>query len=173
MDQAYVMTENTAGYGSDWRFKKAAQVKLNEKKQNEKKYHDENIEIKKQQRLLEYERQEFQRIKKFEEKRLEREKRIFDMEWKMLEEGWRNLAAEREQLERVYGGNGEEAKVSFGDISVSAFFSGVNNTRALRKRYKDLIKIFHPDNAQGDTEVLQKINEEYEALKKRLGLDRT
>lgn len=167
MDQAYVMAEGTAGYGSDWRFKKAAQGKLNEKK-----FSDEKIEIRRQQRLLEYERQEFFRVKKFEEKRLEREKRIFDMEWKMLEEGWRNLAAEREQLERVHAGSGEEAKVSFGDLSVSAFFSGVDNTRALRKRYKDLIKIFHPDNGQGDTEVLQKINEEYEALRKRLGMDR-
>lgn len=165
MDQAHTMAENTAGYGSDWRFTKAAQ-----RKANEKRYSEERIEIKRQQQLLEYERQEFLRVKKFEEKRLDREKRIFDMEWKMLEEGWRNLAAEREQLERVH--SGDEAKVSFSDISVSVFFSGVDNTRSLRKRYKDLIKIFHPDNEQGDTEVLQKINEEYEALRKRLGMNK-
>lgn len=167
MNQAYTMAEDIRSYGSDWRFKKAAQSRANEKRDLE-----ERIEIKRQQQLLEYERQEFLRIKKFEEKRLEREKRIFDMEWKMLEEGWRNLAAEREQLERVHAANGEEAKVSFSDISVSAFFSGVDNTRSLRKRYRDLIKIFHPDNEQGDTEVLQKINEEYEALRKRLGMNR-
>lgn len=167
MEQAYTMAEETAGYVSDWRFRKMAQGKPTEKR-----FSDEKVEIRRQQRLLEYERQEFLRAKKFEEKRLEREKRIFDMEWKMLEEGWRKLAAEREQLERVHAGSGEEAKVSFGDVSVSAFFSGVDNTRALRKRYKDLIKIFHPDNAQGDTEVLQKINEEYDSLRKQLGMDR-
>lgn len=54
-------------------------------------------------------------------------------------------------------------------MSVSLFFSGVKNTRALKKRYKDLIKIFHPDNGAGDTEVLQRINEEYETLKESLG----
>ena len=120
-----------------------------------------------------YVRQEFLRNKKFEEKRLEREKHIFDMEWKMLEDGWRKLAAEREQLERVYSGfNNDEERISFSNVSASVFFSGVNNMRSLKKRYKDLIKIFHPDNAEGDTDVIQKINEEYEVLRKRIGMDK-
>jgi len=40
--------------------------------------------------------------------------------------------------------------------------------RTLKKRYKELIKIFHPDSGTGDTEVLHIINEEYETLKKSL-----
>ncbi len=168
MDQAYTMMEEAVNVLSDWRMKKAAQEKTVSPK-----YVDESVEIRRQQRLLEYERQEFLRNKKFEEKRLEREKHIFDMEWKMLEDGWRKLAAEREQLERVYSGfNNDEERISFSNVSASVFFSGVNNMRSLEKRYKDLIKIFHPDNAEGDTDVIQKINEEYEVLRKRIGMDK-
>ena len=155
MDQAYTMMEEAVNVLSDWRMKKAAQEKTVSPK-----YVDESVEIRRQQRLLEYERQEFLRNKKFEEKRLEREKHIFDMEWKMLEDGWRKLAAEREQLERVYSGfNNDEERISFSNVSASVFFSGV-------------IKIFHPDNAEGDTDVIQKINEEYEVLRKRIGMDK-
>ncbi len=91
----------------------------------------------------------------------------------MLEDGWRKLAAEREQLERVYSKNGDDdERISFSNVPASIFFSGVNNMRSLRKRYKDLIKIFHPDNAEGDTDVIQKINEEYEVLRKRIGMEK-
>ena len=69
-------------------------------KPNEQKYSDERAELRRQRQQLEYEKEEFLRAKAFEEKRLEKQKRIFDMEWQMLEEGWRNLAAEREQIDR-------------------------------------------------------------------------
>ena len=69
MDQAYTMMEEAVNVLSDWRMKKAAQEKTVSPK-----YVDESVEIRRQQRLLEYERQEFLRNKKFEEKRLEREK---------------------------------------------------------------------------------------------------
>lgn len=35
----------------------------------------------------------------------------------------------------------------------------------LKKRYKDLIKIYHPDNVAGDTRTVQEINKEYEKMK--------
>ena len=152
MDRAYAMTEDVVSYISDWRFPRTT-----DRRSDERTYSDERARLKRQQQQLEYERQEFLRAK--------------DMEWKMLEEGWRRLAAEREQLERFHSG-GEDEETSefiFRNMSVSLFFSGVKNTRALKKRYKDLIKIFHPDNGAGDTEVLQRINEEYETLKESLG----
>ena len=34
----------------------------------------------------------------------------------------------------------------------------------MKKRYKDLLKIFHPDNLCGDREVVQIINAEYTNL---------
>ncbi len=42
----------------------------------------------------------------------------------------------------------------------------MKNVLTLKKRYKDLTKIFHPDNVAGDTEVIQRINREYERLKR-------
>ena len=42
----------------------------------------------------------------------------------------------------------------------------MRNELALKKRYKDLIKIYHPDNLDGDTGTIQEINREYERLKK-------
>ena len=50
--------------------------------------------------------------------------------------------------------------------SVRLFFTGVSNMLTLKKRYRDLIKIFHPDNLAGDTEIIQRINREYENLKR-------
>ena len=48
------------------------------------------------------------------------------------------------------------------------FFAGVTSELALKKRYKDLIKIYHPDNISGDTNTIQEINREYDELKDRL-----
>lgn len=48
----------------------------------------------------------------------------------------------------------------------SVFFRGIDNQLALRKRYKELLKIYHPDNSCGDTKTLLRIQKEYEILKK-------
>ncbi len=164
MDRAYAMTGDVVNFVSDWRFQKRAA----ESRSSDQRHLEEKAEIRRQRQQLEYEKQEFLRAKAFEEKRLEKEKRIFDMEWQMLEEGWRNLAAEKEQIARFHSADDEEAEFLFSDISASLLFSGVKNMRTLKKRYKELIKVFHPDNGAGDAEVLQIINEEYEALRKSL-----
>lgn len=81
-----------------------------------------------------------------------------DMDRRRLRKEQAKLEAQKEVMEeRVYG-------VSYSDIS--AFFRGVKNPLALKKRYKDLIKIFHPDNVAGDKEIIQMINKEYESLKR-------
>jgi hypothetical protein len=49
----------------------------------------------------------------------------------------------------------------------TSFFRGVDNELDLRKRYKELLKIFHPDNKCGDTKTLIRIQTEYENLKSR------
>lgn len=48
----------------------------------------------------------------------------------------------------------------------SEFFKGVKNVDELKKRYHDLLKIYHPDNNAGDTDVTRKIKEEYDLLNK-------
>lgn len=78
------------------------------------------------------------------------------VEWEKLK-----LKAEREQQQEQTGGALRR------DADVSVFFRGVTNQLALKKRYRDLIKIFHTDNLYGDKGTLQAINQEYEKLQKR------
>ncbi len=84
--------------------------------------------------------------------------RKLDMDRRRLEKEWARVTAEKEFMEKhgLYDGLPE----------VSVFFRGVKNPLTLKKRYKDLTKIFHPDNLAGDTEIIQKINREYESLKR-------
>lgn len=80
------------------------------------------------------------------------------VEWEKLK-----LKAEHEHQDRSYryDNTGSRQKTD-----ASVFFKGVTNQLALKKRYRDLIKIFHTDNLYGDKETLQAINREYERLQK-------
>ncbi len=51
---------------------------------------------------------------------------------------------------------------------MSKYFNNVQTLEELRKQYKELLKKFHPDNANGSTEATQEINAEYEQLFKVL-----
>ena len=53
---------------------------------------------------------------------------------------------------------------SLGEI----FFRGVESKQSLKKRYKALVKIYHPDNIDGDHNTIQEINREYDHLCKVL-----
>lgn len=48
------------------------------------------------------------------------------------------------------------------------YFKDVNTLEELRKQYKELLKKYHPDNANGNTEACQEINTEYDGLFKVL-----
>ena len=45
-------------------------------------------------------------------------------------------------------------------------FSGCSTKAELKKRYRELVKIYHPDAANGNTEMFEKIKDEYEELSK-------
>lgn len=44
------------------------------------------------------------------------------------------------------------------------YFADVKTVEELRKRYRELLKKYHPDNEGGSVEVTQQINAEYDAL---------
>jgi len=48
------------------------------------------------------------------------------------------------------------------------YFSKVETLEELRRQYRDLLKKYHPDNANGSTEATQEINAEYDKLFKIL-----
>lgn len=81
-----------------------------------------------------------------------------DIDRRRLDKEWARLAAEKEIM--------EERGLYDNCPETSIFFHGVKSPLTLKKRYKDLTKIFHPDNLAGDTEVIQRINREYDQLRR-------
>lgn len=162
----------------NWCFQET--VEMEHKKQIIKKACE---DLTRQQKLLEQERKDFLRKKEMEERRIEQEHHLFEMKWKILEEEMRKLADEKLQIkkQRAFFKRVEEYEESMQEdnaqedfekemsslIGDDMFFVGVKDFSSLKKRYKDLIKIYHPDNVAGDTEALQEINREYEALQQR------
>ena len=126
-----------------------------------------------QREKLERERRDFNRQKEADARLRAQEERLLVMKQKVLEDELKKLADEKQYLERQrefydrvkqYQQKQEPLKQVTCTVSGALFFSGVKNEHALKKRYKDLIKIYHPDNAGGNTEALQEINREYDRL---------
>lgn len=106
-----------------------------------------------------------------ERKRLKEEAMFFDKKMAILKNGFEQLDMDRRRFEkeRVRFDAQKERELDemeeTGSDSSLLFFRGVRNQMTLKKRYKDLIKIFHPDNLCGDTDTIQMINREYERLR--------
>ena len=47
---------------------------------------------------------------------------------------------------------------------MTKYFNEVQTVEELRKRYKELLRKYHPDNENGSTEITQQINQKYDAL---------
>ena len=47
------------------------------------------------------------------------------------------------------------------------FFAGCNSKESVERKYKSLVKLYHPDNMDGDTAALQEINVQYAEAKKQ------
>ena len=125
-----------------------------------------------ERRKFEREKKEFYFKQEMEEKRLTEEARLFQMKWKILEGELQRLAKEKKELEiekehYYHKYNSYEEHSVRMETDAEMFFSGVNNELALKKRYKELIKIYHPDNLAGDTVTLQMINKTYDILKQQ------
>ena len=111
-----------------------------------------------------------------ERKRLKDEEQFFDKKMDILKSGFAQLEADRRafDIERKAFNNERMSYSSssgaFGcdDVVTEGLFAGVNNPLALKKRYRDLLKIFHPDNLCGDNTMVSIINKEYDRLKKEL-----
>lgn len=112
--------------------------------------------------------------------KLKEEEAFFDKKFKILEMGFASLAADKKTFEaqkrafefrRKYEQN-QQMDDDSSDFSTLAgqtyFFRGVTHHLALKKRYRDLIKIYHPDNMDGDKNALLQINKEFEQMKKAL-----
>lgn len=109
--------------------------------------------------------------------RLKQDEQFFEKKMAILKDGFSNLEADRKAFERekeAFRKRVREADLAAEEnfrgrsLDTGIFFAGVRNQLALKKRYKDLLKIYHPDNLAGDKEMMQQISKEYEALKRML-----
>mgnify|MGYP002773019963 CR=1 FL=1 len=155
---------------AQWLFHDTAEAEGEYQRQNLK---EEKRRLAEEKRKFEKEMRDFRSKKQLEEKRLVQERQLFEMKWKILEEELQKLAKDKQDMEiekeQYYSQKNTETYIQETGKRIvrgELFFSGVCNERGLKKRYKDLIKIFHPDNADGDNDTLLEINREYDNLRK-------
>lgn len=137
-------------------------------------------ELQREKKAIERERNALNKRIKLEEKRFENNEVLISKKQKIIEDAFRQLAVDKKVLEcerlnfeyekgryrKQRTSNMRNQHVDTASFEGSVFFSGVTNELALRKRYKELMKIFHPDNVCGDTKTLLRIQAEYESIKK-------
>lgn len=103
---------------------------------------------------------------------------FFDKKMAILRDGFIQLNADQEKLEKEKllfeaEKNARDNFTARGNSTELAkmLFQGVNSLLALKKRYKDLIKMYHPDNVAGDHGMVLVINNVYEELKQEFELE--
>ena len=107
-----------------------------------------------------------------EKKRLKEDKMFFDKKMDILVNGFKRLEADQAMFEKEKKRFESEKKyymkekTAMNADSINVLFRGINGPLTLKKRYRELLKIFHPDNLSGDMDMVQLINKEYEKLKK-------
>lgn len=167
MNQSAVWADETDTTAGRWSFSKAVEAE-----HSRQRFIEERRKLAEERREFEREKKEFSLQKNIEDRRIETERHLFEMKWKLLEEEVKKLASEKAQVERqrdfykrVNSFNQKQEETGSNIIHGAMFFVGVESEQSLKKRYKDLIKIYHPDNLSGDTGALQEINREYDKLK--------
>ena len=120
---------------------------------------------------LENQRSAFRYEMELKQKSYDAQMQLFNMKWGLLEEETRKLAEESKKAEKrraffervnSYQKSGDNTdNIVHGEM----FFKGVASPQELKKRYKDLIKIYHPDAEYGDNQTVQEINREYDSLR--------
>ncbi len=103
--------------------------------------------------------------------RLKQDEQFFQKKMEILQSGFAQLENDRKKLEEEkerFRKEKDSYQSSYqSDVSGAVFFRGVTNLFTLKKRYKDLIKLYHPDNLAGDKDTACMIREEYEMLKEK------
>ena len=133
------------------------------------------IELEKEELILMKESND--RWHEMELARQQNEERLLDMKRQILERELYKLAEEKKLFDHrkkfyeqvnTYQKTKETQRKKQAVVRGEMFFVGVTNSSSLKKRYKDLLKIYHPDNKCGDTDTIQEINREYQRLAEKL-----
>ncbi len=163
-----------------WCFKQTVEIEHTKQELEDarKELAEEKRKVEDERRSIEWDRRALLHRRESEDARIKQQQQLFDMKWKILEEELSKLAQEKQQLQRQkefycrvddYQKNGSQHRGVSNIVRGELFFIGVSDESSLKRRYKDLIKIYHPDNLAGDTGTIQEINREYDKLKRKLG----
>ncbi|MCR5595031.1 MAG: hypothetical protein K6G12_04230 [Lachnospiraceae bacterium] len=111
-----------------------------------------------------------------ERQRLKQDEQFFDKKMEILKAGFadldkakRELEAEKMRYEAQNSYYGDDDIPGYGAPVAKTLFVGITNPLMLKKRYKDLVKIYHPDNLAGDHDLFKAITIEYERLQGKIG----
>lgn len=163
-----------------WMFQE--QVRIQARRDELMEFNHELMEIK---QTLEKEKNALNVREEAIKKRFNDNEALIAKKLKIIEDAYRQLALDKKALEceklnfeherskyrrqKMSGANSRSNVHQYGGASDTydgtSFFRGVDSELSLRKRYKELLKIFHPDNKCGDTKTLIKIQTEYDSLR--------
>jgi len=135
----------------------------------------ERQELDEQLRAFESEKKEFELEKdaiiksaERDKKRLNKEREIIDKKLKILENAYIDLNKDKRLLEKQRILLEEKMKAFRVDSNKytgdSSFFRGISDAISLKKRYRELSRIYHPDNTNGDQTTFQLIKSEFEHI---------
>lgn len=159
-----------------WLFKENIRLSTKEKELDQMK---EQFDKEKEQFLVEM--KEWTKKIQFEKSRLNQENKFFEKKFKLLEQGFKQLAADKDKFaaekrsyeyhkqfykQEPYDDYVDEPEWEWTEDDELIYFKGVRSLQSVKKRYKELMKIYHPDNACGDSQTVRQISKEYEFLKK-------
>ena len=107
-------------------------------------------------------------------RQLRREEELIDQKHQVIKRGFEELDRDRQSL------NAREASIRSQEAQLrekleqsytadckevnEVLFRGADNILLLKKRYKDLVKMFHPDCLGGDAEMVKSLNRTYDRL---------
>ena len=104
-------------------------------------------------------------------RQLRAEEDLIEQKHNIIKRGFEELDRDRQALnaresairEREAGLEERSLMLDSGEID-DVLFRGADNILLLKKRYKDLMKVFHPDCLGGDTEMVKALNKTYDRL---------
>lgn len=161
-------SEEEIGELKAWLFKENIRLELEKSELNRMK-----DKLLKERQQFQTEMTEVNQRLVIERKRLKQDEAFFDKKMEILKNGFSQLELDRKKLERERlmleaekNAHSSAVRLDKNMELAELLFQGVNSQLALKKRYKDLIKMFHPDNIAGDHEMVLVINRIYEELKR-------
>ncbi len=134
---------------------------------------EERQKLTKEKNTFEKEKKSYQSALDIQEKRLSKQKELFEKQWQIMENELRRIAKDKAAIERDRENlkklQAQARNTAY--MSESRFFAGISSQVGLKKRYRELLKIYHPDNEGGDDATVLLINQEYKNLKRKYGID--